>query len=238
MRLDIPLPPDRESGQAMVEFALILFPLLLIVAGIIQFGIALNYWLDMQRIANQGARWAAVNCTRSATTPPSYNPCNPNLQTTLRQQALTNGLAAVSLRRDYVPVRHSTQGRPREGLAQDAVQTGSAARDRARSSSGPTRRCGWSGRRRPSRRRPRVHDPRSSRPRARSGRRHVRAADPGALRARRHRPRHRELVRPQAAPADAGGRSGARRRACVRRLRPRTVGGEPGDREDRARLRG
>ena len=40
----------------MVEFALILFPLLLIVAGIIQFGIGLNYWLDMQRIANQGAR--------------------------------------------------------------------------------------------------------------------------------------------------------------------------------------
>ena len=28
-----------ESGQAMVEFALILFPLLIIVAGIIQFGI-------------------------------------------------------------------------------------------------------------------------------------------------------------------------------------------------------
>ena len=87
-----PCRRSRESGQAMVEFALILFPLLLIVAGIIQFGIALNYWLDMQRIANQGARWAAVNCTRSATTPPSYNPCNPNLQTTLRQQALTNGL--------------------------------------------------------------------------------------------------------------------------------------------------
>ena len=51
----------REDGQAMVEFALILFPLLLLVAGIIQFGIGLNYWLDMQRIANQGARWAAVN---------------------------------------------------------------------------------------------------------------------------------------------------------------------------------
>ena len=50
-----------EDGQAMVEFALILLPLLLIVAGIIQFGIALNYWLDMQRAANQGARYAAVN---------------------------------------------------------------------------------------------------------------------------------------------------------------------------------
>ena len=45
----------------MVEFALILFPLLILVAGIIQFGIALNYWLDMQRAANQGARFAAVN---------------------------------------------------------------------------------------------------------------------------------------------------------------------------------
>ncbi len=82
----------REGGQATVEFALILFPLLLCVAGIIQFGIALNYWLDMQRIANQGARWAAVNCTRSATTPSSYNPCNPNLQSTLRDQALSTGL--------------------------------------------------------------------------------------------------------------------------------------------------
>jgi len=89
------LPRGGENGQAMVEFALILFPLLLIVAGIIQFGIGLNYWLDMQRIANQGARWAAVNCARSATAPPTYNPCRdpgPELQDTLRQQALTSGL--------------------------------------------------------------------------------------------------------------------------------------------------
>ena len=55
-----PCRHTRESGQATVEFALILFPLLLLVAGIIWFGIGLNYWLDMQRIANQGARWAAV----------------------------------------------------------------------------------------------------------------------------------------------------------------------------------
>ena len=45
----------------MVEFALILVPLLIIVVGIIQFGIGLNYWLDMNRLANQGARWAVVN---------------------------------------------------------------------------------------------------------------------------------------------------------------------------------
>jgi hypothetical protein len=83
----------RESGQSTVEFALILFPLLLLVAGIIQFGIALNYWLDMQRIANQGARWAAVNnwppdCPRGSTSCASPN----TLQEALRRQMLTEGL--------------------------------------------------------------------------------------------------------------------------------------------------
>jgi len=88
----------------MVEFALILFPLLILVAGIIQFGIGLNYWLDMQRIANQGARWAAVNnwppdCPRGSTSCTNNPPCSPRaqpshatLQNTLRCQALTNGL--------------------------------------------------------------------------------------------------------------------------------------------------
>ena len=88
-----PCRHTRESGQAMVEFALILFPLLLLVAGIIQFGIALNYWLDMQRIANQGARWAAVNnwppdCPRGSTSCPSPN----TLQETLQRQMLAAGL--------------------------------------------------------------------------------------------------------------------------------------------------
>jgi len=83
---------DRESGQAMVEFALILFPLLLLVAGIIHFGIALNYWLDMQRIANQGARWAAVDCGQKASTPLVPNPCSPSLSAALKAEALTSGL--------------------------------------------------------------------------------------------------------------------------------------------------
>jgi Flp pilus assembly protein TadG len=52
---------DSERGQAMVEFALILFPLLLLVTGIIYFGNGLNLWLDMNRVANQGVRWAVVN---------------------------------------------------------------------------------------------------------------------------------------------------------------------------------
>jgi uncharacterized protein (UPF0333 family) len=68
----------NERGQATVEFALILLPLLAIVGGIIYFGIGLNYWLDMNRVANQGSRWAAVNawppqCVRGSAS------CNANL---------------------------------------------------------------------------------------------------------------------------------------------------------------
>lgn len=86
---------DRESGQAMVEFALVLLPLLTIVAGIIWFGIGLSYWLDMQRIANQGARWAAVNnwppnCPRGSSPAACTGP--NSLQQTLQNQALTQGL--------------------------------------------------------------------------------------------------------------------------------------------------
>ena len=82
-----------ESGQALVEFALILLPFLTIVIGIIYGGIGLNYWLDMQRIANQGARWAAVNnwppdCPVNASTCPSPN----TLQESLERMALSRGL--------------------------------------------------------------------------------------------------------------------------------------------------
>jgi Flp pilus assembly protein TadG len=94
---------DRESGQATVEFALILFPLLMVVSGIIYFGIGLNYWLDMNRIANQGARWAVVNnwppeCQRTATTctqmPASCTASRTNvkLQNTLKCMAISKGL--------------------------------------------------------------------------------------------------------------------------------------------------
>jgi hypothetical protein len=86
----------------MVEFALILFPLLLLVVGIIQFGIGLNFWLDQQRIANQGARWAVVNawpnCPRAPVSPPP-TPCTGatvgpgnSLETYLKTQALSKGL--------------------------------------------------------------------------------------------------------------------------------------------------
>jgi TadE-like protein len=89
---------ERERGQALVEFALIAPLFLLIVVGIIQFGVGLNYWLDMNRIANQGARWAVVN---KYPHPNPGDPCwgapgsvctNPNLQEYLASEAVSGGL--------------------------------------------------------------------------------------------------------------------------------------------------
>jgi Flp pilus assembly protein TadG len=52
---------NRESGVALVEFALVLPLLLLIILGIFDFGRAFNYFNDMQQMANEGARYAVVN---------------------------------------------------------------------------------------------------------------------------------------------------------------------------------
>lgn len=73
----------REDGQTMIEFALILFPLLFFVAGIIQFGIAVNFWLDQQRLAAAGARVAVVNCAQAW--------CTPTLEEFLETQTLSKG---------------------------------------------------------------------------------------------------------------------------------------------------
>jgi hypothetical protein len=94
-------PKGRERGQALVEFAIIVPLFLMIVVGIIQFGVALNYWLDLQRIANQGARWAAVNCGQSAFYPGS-DPCvaddgSPDIVKSLRDQLLSRGNTAEEI---------------------------------------------------------------------------------------------------------------------------------------------
>jgi hypothetical protein len=50
-----------QSGQATVEFALIIPIVVLILFGIAYFGIALNDWIDETHIASTGARFAEVN---------------------------------------------------------------------------------------------------------------------------------------------------------------------------------
>jgi Flp pilus assembly protein TadG len=63
---------DDERGVAVVEFALILPVLLGIVLGIIQFGTAFNYWNDLNQVAADGARYAAVNKVPSGGTLTSF----------------------------------------------------------------------------------------------------------------------------------------------------------------------
>ena len=74
----------HEDGQVVVEFALILFPLLLVVVGILQFGIGINFWQDQQRLAAAGARVAVVNCAAAGW-------CTPTLEQYLGSQTLSNG---------------------------------------------------------------------------------------------------------------------------------------------------
>ena len=50
-----------ESGQSAVEFALVVPILCVIVLAMVDFGKAMNYWLDLNHIASEGARKAAVN---------------------------------------------------------------------------------------------------------------------------------------------------------------------------------
>ena len=50
----------NERGQATVEFALIIPVLILVIVGLIEFGKAFNYWISLNNISSDGARWAAV----------------------------------------------------------------------------------------------------------------------------------------------------------------------------------
>lgn len=67
----------------MVEFALVLPLLVLVLVGMVEFGRALNYWIDQTHLANVGARWAAVNVNPGP---------ESTLQESIRAKANTNEL--------------------------------------------------------------------------------------------------------------------------------------------------
>jgi Flp pilus assembly protein TadG len=84
---------ERERGQALVEFVVILPVFLLIVFAVFEFGRAFNYWIDATHLANEGARYAAVRrCDDADAGPPGCTPLS--LETFLRDQANTGEFAA------------------------------------------------------------------------------------------------------------------------------------------------
>jgi len=72
----------HEHGQALVELAIILPVLLLILFAIVQFGLSLNSANDETHLANEVARYAAVN----------QNPSEESLQEWAKGQADSNAL--------------------------------------------------------------------------------------------------------------------------------------------------
>ena len=56
-----------EQGVAMTEFALILPMFMLIVVAMLAFGRVFFYWIDANHLANETARWAAVDRNPYAT---------------------------------------------------------------------------------------------------------------------------------------------------------------------------
>jgi TadE-like protein len=50
-----------EVGAVLVEFALVAPIVLLMLFAMVDLGKAYNYWIDQTHLANEGARWAAVN---------------------------------------------------------------------------------------------------------------------------------------------------------------------------------
>jgi hypothetical protein len=73
-RLDL----RRDEGQAMAEFAIVAPVFILFIAGLLAFGRVFFYWIDSNHLANETARWAAVD----------HNPYAP---TTLQQHVLDSG---------------------------------------------------------------------------------------------------------------------------------------------------
>jgi Flp pilus assembly protein TadG len=68
-----------QRGVALVEFALVLPILVLMLFGALDFGKAYNYWIDETHLANEGARYAAVNT--------SPDPSAASFLAAIRQQA-------------------------------------------------------------------------------------------------------------------------------------------------------
>jgi Flp pilus assembly protein TadG len=61
----------NEDGQALTEFALVLPVMLLILFGIIQFGIIFNNYINVTAASRQGARTGAVSVSSGCSGEPS-----------------------------------------------------------------------------------------------------------------------------------------------------------------------
>lgn len=102
--------PGDQRGVAAVEFALVVLPLLMIVFGVISFGIVLAQKAAISNGVRAGARYGSVNVY------PSGHTCENVIEKT-RESASTIGIAdvseiAVTVKRDSATVCSTIDGPP------------------------------------------------------------------------------------------------------------------------------
>lgn len=92
----------RRRGQSLVEFSILLPLLLIMLSGLIEFGILLNYYLDVIDAAREAARWAAdADPIRHPVTGAYLNP-NSQFYTDVQQLTKESLLASSDNRIDWI----------------------------------------------------------------------------------------------------------------------------------------
>ncbi|OAA93725.1 TadE/TadG family type IV pilus assembly protein [Clostridium coskatii] len=88
---------NNEKGQALVEFAIILPILLLIVMGIVQFGMVVNSYITIENASREGARAGIIGSTDQeiqyliVTTSPNLDPKNLTVTITPSESSRRSG---------------------------------------------------------------------------------------------------------------------------------------------------
>ena len=117
-------PIKDDSGTALVEFALLAPLLLVILFGVLEFGRAFNYWQDTTHLANEAARYAAVNNNPGGTTTAEFADWLREQMTT---EELKNGTGSVEGKPE-VCIRYLHNGAETDDpFPEDAVEVTVAA---------------------------------------------------------------------------------------------------------------
>ena len=92
-------PGRTERGQSLVEFALVIPVLIILVFGIIDFGLALRAYISVTQATREGARFAAVGNDAGTFTSGGSGQCNGTTTTTVVGKVCStmNGLSLSDL---------------------------------------------------------------------------------------------------------------------------------------------
>jgi hypothetical protein len=96
----------KSIGQSLVEFTVLLPVLLIMISGLIEFGIMLNYYLDLIDAAREAARFAAdADPIRDPNPPYGYLDPNPIFYQQVEELAMQSLKAASDNRIDWPKMR-------------------------------------------------------------------------------------------------------------------------------------